>query len=227
MNVSASNPVERRGFLVSWVFGTLVAYPFAVILLCTGMVVMMMIFGLARGFDQSIFMKTTSESLFLSLLGGGLVGLAVGLVQAYSLHQTHRAFPSGWLSMSTLGGIVGGGFLTMLIWQAGDTPNSIMFWLVVPIFLTILGCFQVLALRHIVNQAIVWAGVMFASGLVVSCCLWFGIQELTYFSIGIERGMLGIIAQGLVSGIALHYLLENHLRNETISTRKASIYKEL
>ena len=218
--------MERRGFLLSWVFGTIVAYPFAVILLGTGLVAMMMIFGLARGFEESILMKTTIESLFLSLLGGGLVGLAVGLVQASILRQTRGAFPSGWLVMSTLGGIVGGGILTMLIWQMNST-DKVMYWLFIPIFLTILGSFQVIALRHVVNQAIVWAGVMFASGLVVSLCLWFGIQDMTYFSVGIERGILGIVSQGLVSGMALLYLFENHLQNETLSPRKASIYKEV
>lgn len=151
---------------------------------------------------------------------GMIIGACMAWLQRWILRTKLYWAADKWFRWSMLGGAVGASIVTLCLIIFQQQPyylnNGEEIWFIMmPIFLTIVSTFQVLALRHAVKQSWLWiighlvAGIVFA-GILMS-------NEPSYYNPSYPMMMLILVlfavsALGLITGFVLLFLFENKLR---------------
>ena len=213
--------IKTTRFWLLWIVASLLVYPMvAVFTIAFGMLwfpAMETMFPSPDGYSASA--QTYSEVYtFLTVVGfGGIVALAVGLLQASVMKRYFHFTPQYWKRATVIGGLIGAPVTAFAIFTLGNYTSANYSQLValeqfeilqklisilpMVMYVTIMSIMQAIVLRRYIRNAWLWILANAVAGFMFSM-----VATMT-FNPGFGDWLLAAVAQGAVTGFAMLWLL--------------------
>ncbi|MCA9881972.1 MAG: hypothetical protein KC615_14520 [Anaerolineae bacterium] len=204
---------DTNSFWMRWLGSALFVWPMSVVVT----VIVFVPLAILVGAFEVAFIDNTMEDLVMSaivfVLAGGAIGFSIGVLQRYVLRNVLYWTADYWRVSSTIGGIIGAIVLglLMLITDQYLLEDTLFTLAAMPIFATILGVAQMFALRVAVSHSWLWVLANLVGGLVFAGLSMRNSLDPRAWGelIGtLGLGILGAMAQGIVTGYILLFLFE-------------------
>lgn len=204
---------ETNSFWMRWLGSSLFVWPMSIVVTLILFVPVAFLFG---AFGLTLINSSVEDTLIsgmMMVLAGGAIGLSVGVLQRYVLTNVLYWTADYWRLSSTIGGIIGAiviGVLTLITNQY--LLEDMLFTVAaMPIFATVLGLTQMVALRVAVRQSWLWVLANLVGGLVFSgLAMRNSLDPRAWGELlgGLGLGVLAATAQGIVTGYIMLFLFE-------------------
>lgn len=147
------------------------------------------------------------------LLPGAVVGYCIGEAQYGLLRDMLGWRLQHWRRMTTIGGMLGGSFvMLMLTIMQPDQVENVGVLLVMPVMMFVLSSFQAWVLRHKVQPVWLWVLGNVVGGLAFSGVLFMntpgGDDGLAFLFSVLSLWLLAALAQGFLTGYVMVWLYE-------------------
>lgn len=212
-------------FLVHWVLANVLSWP--------GSLFLCMLLWWPFSIFLNFLELYTATNFLIPLIETSFRVIVFGIVFAYVLSGFQKSLAQEelnwhletWLKYSSFGGLIGGLVILSLLYM--PLSSSTVWFLTMPIFMSILSFFQWLKLRQMVYEAWLWILANFSAASVFSGLLFMNSPDtlihndpLLHFSLWI----LAILAQSLITGIVLLYLYDRLIPDDA---ELAPVYLEV
>ncbi len=237
-----TSQVKTTRFWFAWTFASLLVYPLtAIFALAFSMVwfpTMEAVFPSATNYDYNY--GSTAHDIYMLLtltFAGGIVGMAVGLLQSKVIERYFQFSPKYWKRATVVGGLIAAPVMAFSViglsdymsanyWQLSfsehyQTLNSLVNVLPMVLYVTVMSAVQLFVLRHYVRNAWLWiianavAGFMFSMLVTVA------------FNPGFGDWLIAAIAQGAITGFAMLWLLHNLNKDNLVNDEPDYAYQHV
>ena len=151
----------------------------------------------------------------LFILPGAIIGLCVAEMQQNLTENHLNWYLPGWSTMTTIGGMVGGLLLYLLIYVLFGSTLKSGIYILMPVFMLGVSAGQAWILRRHVRHAWLWILANVVGGLLFSNIMFMQPLVLTEHTLLILpiTWMFAGLAQGAITVYVLLWLYEGALRN--------------
>lgn len=207
--------IKPYSTLAWWIAGSFFIFPVVVVAVGATMAFLSMVSILLSMVLPYALMDLLPLLLFPII--GGIIGFCMAVIQRWILRNRLYWAADNWVPWSTIGGAVGaivlGLFAMVLSPYLYMNLNESYYLFAMPIFITVLAAFQMIALRHAVKQAWLWIISNFVGGLVFAGVIIRSMRVSYYgddFSI-ILLSIFAVFALGMITGFTMIFLFEKKL----------------
>lgn len=211
-------------FWLAWTFASLLVYPLVIIFfLAFSMVWFPMMEAIVPNvttYDYSYNSSAHDIYMLVTLsIAGGLVGMAVAILQASVLKRYFHFVPKYWKRATVVGGFIAAPVMAFAVIGLTDYMTANYFALaesgqfsvfntltnVMPmvLYVTVMSTVQAFILRKYVRSAWLWIGANAVAGLM------FSMLVSVAFNPSFGDWLLAAVAQGAITGFAMLWLLHN------------------
>lgn len=207
-------------FWLAWIFVSLLVYPLtAIFVLAFGMILYPLIGAVMGGMGMVDPASADVYSIFMLTGFGGIVALAVGILQAKTIKRYFYFAPEYWITATVIGGLIAAPITGFVLYGIHEYM-AVNYWAIVEngqfwmlskltrilpmmMYVTVMSAIQMLVLRHYVRNAWLWIIANAIAGLM------FSMVATVTFNPGFGDWLLAAVAQGAVTGFAMLFLLQN------------------
>ena len=213
--------IRTTRFWLAWIVASLLVYPLVIAFaLAFSMIWFPTVEALFPAFEEVTFTTTATTHVMtlLTLVGfGGIIALAVGVLQANVIKRYFHFEMQYWKRATVIGGFIAApvtafalfamhDYMNANYWQLFETGqfeayNTLINILPMVMYVTVMSVVQVVVLRQYVRHAWLWILANAVAGLM------FSMLATVTFRPGVVDWLLAAIAQGAITGFAMLFLL--------------------
>ncbi len=216
--------IKTTNFWLAWIFASLLVYPItAIFVFAFSMIWFTAAQALFPAVNQAGFLSDV-YTLATIIAFGGVIALAVGMLQANVLKRYFHFTPQNWQRATVIGGLVAAPVTGFIMFGLNDYM-SVNYWELVEsgqfeilslllnvlpmmMYVTVMSVVQAIVLREYVSSAWLWIVANAVAGLM------FSMLAMVTFDPGFGDWLLAAIAQGAITGFAMLWLLHRLTKEE-------------